>query len=65
MKKYKFKKKASLNKFKKPILLKAVADPKYLKEVEVMLGRPVVAQKDTADYNSAVISNFIDKMSMA
>lgn len=40
-------------------------DPDYLKKVADMLQHDIKAEKDTANYNSLVISNFIDKASIS
>lgn len=67
-------KKRVLKKFKKMSALKlkhrafnvsAAADPEYIKTVEKLIERKIVAEKDTANYNSNVISYFIDKTVLA
>lgn len=50
---------------KNETILTAAVDPEYLKQVSEMLKRKLTGEKDTANYNSQVISNFIDKTSVS
>lgn len=50
---------------KKEFKVFAAVDPEYLKKVSAMLKRDLAADKDTANYNSQVISNLIDKTSIS
>lgn len=47
------------------LLTQAAVNPEYLKQISELLKRQLVAEKDTANYNTQVISNFIDKMTIS
>lgn len=47
------------------LLTKAAVNPEYLKQISELLKRQLVAEKDTANYNTQVISKFIDKMTLS
>lgn len=61
----KFKKMSELKLKHRVFKLNAAPDPEYIKTVEKLLERKIVPEKDTANYNSNVVSYFIDKTVLA
>lgn len=61
----KFKKMSQLKLSQQAFKLNAAPDMEYIKTVEKLIGRKITPEKDTANYNSQVISYFIDKTMLA